>query len=176
VRYLTWILTAALLPCLGCGSVADNTVPNTGVETQTFAPEDLDGLWQGRAVPVSAGDLPLELTLGFEAFGDSPSQVDLVHYSFPAPRSTGTVDYLALISTYEVFYNRFGQLTLETRYLGFGPLGRFIDEQTTKTLFMDADLQTMVGTENIRVFEAGSQTINVNSVLRLDRLEGSAAD
>ena len=150
--------------------MAEDTLAGSGIIAQSFSTEDLDGFWQGRAVPISAGDLPLELTLGFEAFGNAPSQIDLVHYSFPAPRSTGTVNYLALISTYEVFYNRSGQLTLETRYLGFGPLGRFIDEQTTKTLFMDDDLQTMVGTENIRVFEAGRQTINVDSVLRLDRL------
>lgn len=170
MRYLTWIVTAALLPCFSCGGASDGAISDGGIAAQSFVPEDLDGLWQGWAVPVSAGDLPLELTLGFEAFGSAPGQVDLIHYSFPAPRSTGTVDYLALLSTYEVFYNKAGQLTMETRYLGFGSLGRFIDEQTTKILFMDDDLETMVGTESIRVFEAGSQTISVDSVLRLDRL------
>ena len=171
MRYLTWILTAALLGCFGCGAVADGALSSGSTAAPSFAPDDLDGLWQGWAVPVSAGDLPLQLTLGFEAFGSAPSQVELVHYTFPAPRSTGTVDDLALLSTYEIFYSSSGQLTMETRYLGFGPLGRFIDEQITKVLFMDEDLGTLVGTENIRVFEAGRQTIYVDSVLRLDRLD-----
>jgi len=122
-------------------------------------------------VPVDPRDLPLELTLGFESFGAAPDQVQLTHYSFPEPRSTGTVDYLSLLTTYEIFYSPSGQLTLETRYLGFGSAGRFIDETTTKILRMDEDLQTMVGTENIRVFEAGSLTVAVDSVLRLDRLD-----
>lgn len=126
--------------------------------SQRFDPSDLDGFWQGIAVPVDPRDLPLELTLGFESFGQAPDQVQLIHYSFPEPRSTGTVDYLS-------------QLTLETRYLGFGSAGRFIDETTTKILRMDDDLQTMVGTENIRVYEAGSLTVAVDSVLRLDRLD-----
>ncbi|PCJ53155.1 MAG: hypothetical protein COA70_09480 [Planctomycetota bacterium] len=171
MRYLTWILAAALLGCFGCGAAADDTLSGGSHNaTQSFATDDLDGFWQGWAVPVSAGDLPLQLTLGFEAFGSAPSQVELVHYTFPAPRSTGTVDYLALLSTYEIFYSGSGRLSMETRFLGFTTSGVFVDEQITKDLFMDDDLSTMVGTENIRVFEGGQQTIYVDSVLRLDRL------
>ncbi|MHC4379499.1 MAG: hypothetical protein ACYSU1_00210 [Planctomycetota bacterium] len=170
--YSAKILTiAALLACWGCGGTGNTVEGSSTNSSQLFSNSDLDGFWQGVAVPVDPLDLPLELTLGFESFGNAPDQVQLIHYSFPEPRSTGTVDYLSLLTTYEIFYSSSGRLTLETRYLGLGSEGRFVDETITKILLMDDDLQTMVGTENIRVYEAGSLSIAVDSVLRLDRLD-----
>ena len=61
------------------------------------------------------------------------------------------MDYLALLSTYEIFYSGSGRLSMETRFLGFTTSGVFVDEQITKDLFMDDDLSTMVGTANIRL-------------------------
>lgn len=142
-----------------------------GETSQAFANTDLDGLWRGVAVPLSPGDLPLTQTIGFDSYGEGPDEIRLVHYSFPAPRSTGTIDYLALITFYEVFYTAGGRLQLDTRYLGFGPVGQFVDENVTKVLFMDEDRQRMVGTEEITVYEAGRLTILVNSVLAMDRLD-----
>lgn len=174
MRYSALILAVPLaLAAPSCGGGLEDSLSTQsqgGGASQAFATADLDGLWNGLAVPVQAGNLPLEQTLGFASYGEGRDEIRLTHYSFPSPRSTGTVDYLALISFYEVFYNAGGRLQLETRYLGFGPLGGFIDEQVTKVLWMDEDRQAMVGTESIRVFEAGRLTISVDSVLAMDRL------
>lgn len=155
-----------------CGGGLEDSLDRTasgGQSTLVHENADLDGLWRGISVPLNPSDLPLEQTLGFASYGEGPDEIRLTHYSFPAPRSSGTIDYLALISFYEVFYSAGGRFQLETRYLGFTGFGTFVDETVTKVLYMDDDLQRMVGTEAIVVRENGNITVLSDSVLALDR-------
>jgi len=163
-----------ILAAPSCGGALNDslkTAEPAGNADQVFVNTDLDGTWRGLAVPLTPGALPLMQTLGFTSYGEGPDEIRLIRYSFPAPRRSGTIDYLALITSYEVFYNAAGRFELETRFLGFTTSGIFIDERVSKVLYMDPDRQSMVGTEEILVYEAGRLTIAVDSVLAMDRID-----
>jgi len=166
-------LTAALTAGLACGPVDGELDGGQGSDPPQdldFSTGDLEHTWVGISHPSDPYDTALELTLAFEAYGQSTNAVGLTHYSFPSPLPPGeTVEYLEMIDTYDLFFYPDGRLVLDTVVEYYTSVGIFVSERVYKELRMSEDRSRMEGTEAIEVFENGSLTILYDGWLILDR-------
>jgi len=169
------LLSAATLTASGCLQVKGPGMGGAGQvknppAQDNFSTNDVNGTWIGVSHPFDPYDRPLELTLGFEAYGAASNAVGLTHYSFPSPVPPGDiVEYLDLIDTYDLFFYPNGRLVLDTVVEYYTTRGIFVSERVYKELRMSADRTAMEGTESIEVFENGALTIHYDGWLTLER-------
>lgn len=162
---------AVLAVAAGCRPVTVPAAPDPDdpPAPAPFSAFDLEHQWRGVSQPFSPFDRPLELTLGFDAYGDGSNAVALTHYSFPDPWDEDeTVDYHELIDTYDLFLYEDGRFILDTVY-DYAVGSVFVVEKVYKELEMNAARDRMEGLETIEVYENGLLTLVYEGWLTLER-------
>lgn len=155
-----------------CGPTSADPVPGGSdpPADPVYSVYDLEYQWRGISEPLRPFDRPLELTLGFDAYGTGSNAVALTRYTFPSPLDPDEiVEYHTLIDTYDLFLYEDGRFILDTEY-DYAVGSVFVEEKVYKELRMNEARDRMEGFETIHVFENGQLTIVYEGWLTLDRL------
>lgn len=161
-----WPAIAACGPLDSSAFDEDGGAPGDPV----FSAFDLEYEWRGVSQPFDPFDRPLELTLGFDAYGSASNAVALTRYTFPAPFDPDEiVEYHNLIDIYDLFLHPDGRFILDTVY-DYAVGGVFVVEKVFKELRMNESGDRLEGVESIEVYENGRLTIVYEGWLTLDRV------
>jgi hypothetical protein len=167
------ILAASLLlaALTGCRPVQVPAAPepDDGPDPAPFSAYDLEYEWRGVSDPLHPFDRPLEMTLGFDAYGSGSNAVALTRYTFPHPWDEDEiVEYHELIDTYDLFLYADGRFILDTTYdYAVGPV--YVVEKVFKELSMNETRDRMEGLETIHLYENGVLTLVYEGWLTLER-------